>query len=92
MHDLKHEKGHTHDTNIVQQDIFEDIFDKMDISQENASMLALAVLSFFLLQERVKNVICPAFEQNANLTMQHLLNEIFTITFCKICTFSKTIF
>ena len=40
-------------------------------------MLALAVLSFFLLQERVKNVICPAFEQNANLTMQHLLNEIF---------------
>ena len=32
MHDLKHEKGHTHDTNIVQQDILEDIFDKMDIS------------------------------------------------------------
>ena len=77
MHDLKHEKGHTHDTNIVQKNIFEDIFDKMDISQKNASMLALAGLSFFLLQERNKNVICLAFEQNANLTMQHLLNEIF---------------
>lgn len=34
MHELKHEKGHTHDTNIAQQDIFEDILDKMDILQK----------------------------------------------------------